>query len=291
MTKIVALSGKKQAGKNTPGNFLFGLQMWTLLHPETQEPLISEFQINEKGQLVIPVDFGPEKGGIRKGVIDPSSRNPALQAFLAENVWHEVKLYSFADSLKDVCSYLFDLTPEQCYGNNEQKNTPTKLVWKDMPGLPNVAGKKIYDYLKKKGFALSETWAPSDFMTAREVLQYVGTEIFRTMYYDVWVNATIKNILSEGSNLAVITDCRFPNEVEGVQKAGGKVVRLTRAPFAGQDEHFSETALDPENFDWTKFDSVIDNVNMTIEEQNNTLFDELTRLEILEPVRDEQHVS
>lgn len=280
MTKIVALSGKKQAGKSTAGNFIFGLEMWSILHPETNEPLISSFRIDDKGRLIIPVNFGPEKGGVRDGIFDPTSKEPAVQVFLSDLVWNRVKLYSFADSLKDVCAHLFGLTTEQLYGTNEQKNSSTKLVWKNMPGLP---AKKTSETLTKLGFKLSETWSPNDNMSAREVLQYVGTEIFRKIYDDVWAESTIKNIQSDGAELAVITDCRFPNEVKIVQEAAGKVIRLTRAPFEGQDEHMSEVALNKDVFDWNTFDSVIDNQNMTIAEQNNALFSELARLEIIHP--------
>lgn len=279
MTKIVAFSGRKQAGKSTAGNFLFGLQMWSILHPESNEPLISEFSIDDKGQLIVPVDFGPDKGGIRNGVFNPNSRSPAVQVFLSEFVWPTVKTYSFADNLKAVCSHLFGLTEEQLFGTNEQKNTPTKLIWKDMPSIPTT--KKAKDKIVELGFNLSEDWTPDSFMTAREVMQYVGTEIFRKMYNNVWVDSTIKNIISDGSEVAIITDCRFPNEVEGVINAEGVVIRLTRAPFAGQDEHYSEVALDKENFDWTKFSSVIDNAEMDIKTQNENVFSELVRLGVL----------
>ena len=200
--------------------------------------------------------------------------------FLSELVWPTVKLYSFADSLKDVCSHLFGLTTEQLYGSNAEKNTLTKLIWKDMPGLPP---KKTVETLKKLGFNLAESWTLDDFMSAREVLQYLGTEIFRKIYNNVWVDATLKNIKRDNSELAVITDCRFPNEVEGVQDSGGVAIRLTRSPFEGQDEHASEVMLNPDVFNWDRFDAVIDNKEMDIQQQNEAIFIELVRLKVLEP--------
>jgi hypothetical protein len=281
MTKIVAFSGKKQSGKNTSANFLFGLQMWTVLHPDTNEPLIDYFRIDEKGRLIIPVDFGEGKG-IQDGIFDPQSREPAVISFLSSLVWPTVKLYSFADSLKDLCQYLFGLTEEQCFGTNTQKNSPTKLVWKDMPGLPT---KKTKDFLINLGFDLPEDWSIDNYMTARHVLQYVGTEIFRKIYSNVWVDATIKNIKNDKPELAIITDCRFPNEVEGIQAEEGVVVRFTRAPFTDQDEHASETMLDKDVFDWSKFNVVINNEDMSIQQQNECVFSELVKLDILNPER------
>ena len=68
-------------------------------------------------------------------------------------------------------------------------------------------------------------------MTAREVMQYVGTDVFRKIQHDVWAGATIKKIDLEKPDLAVIADCRFPNEVDAIQKAGGLVIKLNRNPF------------------------------------------------------------
>jgi len=246
MTKIICFSGKKQAGKNTSANFLFGLNMWSILD-EDGLPLVDYFKVDDKGRLIIPVDFGPERGGVQDGIFDPTSQEPAVQTFLASKVWDVVKIYSFADSLKEVCMHVLGLTAEQCFGNNEAKNQPTHLIWKNMPGFPT--GKTAFEKLGRLGFQLEEGWTPDSHMTARHVLQFVGTEVFRKMYHNVWVDATIRKIKAESPKIALIADCRFPNEVMGIKEAGGTVVRLTRAPFEGQDEHASETSLNPDKFD------------------------------------------
>lgn len=278
MTKIVAFAGKKQAGKSTAGNFLFGLEMWSITD-ENGTPLIDTFRIDEQGRLIIPVDFGPEQG-IQDGIFNPNDRSLAVQTFLAENVWHRVKMYSFADVLKEMCVSVLGLSEEQVYGNNEQKNTDTHLVWKNMPGFPKT---KSLETLRKWGFVLEDDWTPDSFMTARHVMQYVGTDIFRKMYENVWVDATMRRIAAENPEIAVITDCRFPNEVTGTQAAGGFVIYCTRAPFGGQDEHSSETALDPQNFDHSLFNAILDNKEMTIEQQNEALFGILNKLEVIKP--------
>ena len=104
--------------------------------------------------------------------------------------------------------------------------------------------------------------------TYREVLQYVGTDLFRAMYPNVWAQRTILNILEYNNKprfgvSCVIADTRFPNEVKVLEEVGGLVIRLTRSPL--QDEfsaHGSETALDNYPFKY-----VVDNANMSIEEQ------------------------
>ena len=156
-----------------------------------------------------------------------------------------VKLYSFADLLKKgVCMDVLGLSYEQCYGTDENKNTMTDIVSPE-------TGKRA---------------------TAREVMQFVGTDFFRSIYPNVWVDATIRKIKEESPELAIICDCRFPNEVKGVQDANGKVIRLTRN-CNDKDSHASETALDKENYDWDNFDSIIDNETMDVGEQNKELYD------------------
>jgi len=246
MTKILALAGRKSSGKNTAVNFLLGVYMLGLrvVHNSTQ--------ITPEGQLLISDLFGDEN---ITGIFDIYREdNEQIVNLLEQHIHPYIKVYSFANLLKhNVCMNILGLSYEQYYGTEKQKNTKTHLKWENMPDI----GK--YPMHPQTGH-----------MTARNVMQYVGTNIFRNMYGNVWVDATIRRIQSENSDLAVITDCRFPNEVDGVQKAGGRVIYLTRNPY--EDKHTSETALDEENFDRNKFDAVIDNAKMTIEEQNEALY-------------------
>jgi hypothetical protein len=97
-------------------------------------------------------------------------------------------------------------------------------------------------------------------MTAREFLQFFGTEICRKIDEEVWVSRLIKDVTNEGSLLALVDDCRFPNEAESIQNTGGKVIHLTLSNH--KDSHKSENAF-PRDYE---FDAVIDNQNMSIQE-------------------------
>jgi len=158
-----------------------------------------------------------------------------------------VKLYSFADPLKqDICMNLLGLTYEQCYGSDEDKNSLTDIRWNSIPG---------YD-----GY---------DFMTAREVMEVVGTGLFRQIKNNIWVDATINKIKKENFDLAIVLDNRFPNEVDSILDNGGYVIRLTRNPFNSTSK--PEIALDPDKYDWSKFSIIINNENMSIEEKNQQI--------------------
>jgi hypothetical protein len=149
---------------------------------------------------------------------------------------NQIKIYNFADPLKkDICMNILGMTYEQCYGTDEQKNELVNCQWNDQQ------------------------------LTAREVMQFIGTNIFRQMQNNVWADATIHKIHLEQPSLALIADCRFPNEVDVVKRAGGVVIKLMRNPY--DSTHESEIALDPDQYDYTNFDLVVDNKNMTIQEQ------------------------
>jgi len=246
MTKILGLSGKKQSGKSTTANWVIGQQMCAV-------DMVSWIKIDKLGRLIVPAVVDEE---VVDGIFDPLSHDPNVQNMLSQYVWPVVKLYSFADILKMSACAIFGLDPEQVNGTDDEKNAPTKFRWEQFDKflLPQTK-----HHILSQGSAVWD--AP---MTGRHILQVMGTDIFRTIYGDVWVAACLKNVQDDGAELAIITDCRFPNEVKGVQDAGGKVVRFLRAPFAEGDQHESETALD----DYVGFDHVFDNRELSITEQN-----------------------
>ena len=190
--KILGLCGKKECGKNTTANYLFGSVMVNL-------GLFEWRRISDKGQLVVPF-INEETKEIEEGILDPLNPNADAQQFFAENVWPFCKVYSLADPLKAVCVQILGLKPEQIYGTNDDKNTLTELEWENMPGIENHWEKLLTNNGVKDGQ-----------MTAREVMQYVGTEIFRKMDDNVWINAILRRIQVEQPQLSVVCDVRFPN--------------------------------------------------------------------------------
>jgi len=231
MGKIIGISGRKQSGKNTFANYINGSIL------KSQE-MIQDFFIDENGKLVIKTTDHDGKSGY--GILDVTRKDMSFIEYAEIDLWPYVKVYSFADYLKDICMNLFDFRYEQVYGTDDDKNTLVNINWKSMP------------YSKKKGK-----------MTSREFMQHFGTNIVRKFKDDAWVVNTIRRIVSEDSEVSIIADVRFPNEVNAIKNAGGVVVRLTRNIFG--DDHKCESSLDQNNFDWSNFDLVIDNQDITIE--------------------------
>jgi hypothetical protein len=68
-------------------------------------------------------------------------------------------------------------------------------------------------------------------ITPRWVLQYWGTEVGRQAFHDeIWI-ASLENKLRNNQDDVVISDCRFPNEIAGIHRAGGVVVWVQRGPL------------------------------------------------------------
>jgi len=191
------------------------------------------------------------------------SGKDTLAKFLKLN--YDAKLYAFADPLKQsICMDIFGLTYKQVYGTDDEKNALTKYKWDNL----NLDIRKKYS---------SDNIFKSGFMTAREIMQIVGTDIFREMFYnDIWVDTTFRKIhkdiklINNKNNIAVITDVRFVGEVERIIEENGYIIRLLRNVL--NDNHSSETKLDNYNFEINKKQcKIIDNREMTIEEVNSVV--------------------
>ena len=225
---IIGISGKKQSGKSTSGNFIYSLMM-------VESGVSTKAWINWKGQIEISDLCGDDN---YKGIFDPCSRLTTdwniQKAFqILDPI---IKIYNFADILKqNICIDILGMTYNQCYGSDEDKNELTDLEWD---------GKRL---------------------TARDAMQLIGTDLFRRLKTNVWAEATLKKVDKEKPHIAIITDCRFPNEVDAIKKYNGVVIRLTRK--YDNSEHTSEIILDRERYDWQNFNHIIENDNMSIYDQ------------------------
>jgi hypothetical protein len=194
-----------------------------------------EIKIEDSGDIILSDLYGNEL----YNKITP--RYELEKDFVINNLYKEldehIKIYNFADTLKqNVCMDVLGMSYQQCYGSDKEKNSMTGLYWENQQ------------------------------LSAREVMQFIGTDIFRKVKRTVWIDSTMSKITKEKPNMSIITDCRFPDEVDAVKNAGGYVIRLTRNLH--NSSHISETALDEDNYDWNNFDYVLDNQNLTIYEQS-----------------------
>lgn len=166
--------------------------------------------------------------------------------------------FQFATPLKKFCIEVLGLTHDQCYGSSEHRESLTKYVWGDLASH------------------IQEKWEknPADIMTARDVLQVVGTDLMRQGFNtDVWAEGGIREALRSSANTCCFTDSRFPNEVRISREAqkmdasfGNSIlIRLYRETGL-TDSHNSETALDC--YDLFPCQRAL---NITLDEENQLL--------------------
>jgi len=172
---------------------------------------------------------------------------------------YAARSFSFADPLKQlVCKQVMGLTEDQVNGTDDDKNSLTKYSWDKLPDqLRERYSGKVETVVLSKGIdengnkieITEDVVIPrSGKMTAREIMQVVGTDFFRNHFSEnIWVDATMRAIRESPCRIAVIPDVRFQSEVTGILENDGYIIRLQRQ--VSHDSHPSEIDLDDYDFD------------------------------------------
>lgn len=263
MARAIGISGKKQSGKTS---LAYYLKAKIILD---DSPFIGnqpEIYQDEDGEVFFRFS--------NEDIVSVKDFDSSL-----------VEVYSFGDVLKECCMYTLGLNYEQCYGTDEQKNTITKYKWDNLPiqvrlKYSNESKNKDEHHVDDSGqfgFTTShKTKKPrSGYLTAREVMQVVGTDLFREMFHDdIWVDATFNRIKKDKVKVAIIADVRFPSEIDAIKKQSKfNIVRLSKNDES-TDNHASETSLDC--FKWQDLgDNVlmVDNRSLDMQTKNNLVYD------------------
>jgi len=237
---IIGISGKKQSGKDTLANFIKSY-LYAKDHRETI------FRQNEEGK--ISWEKNPNILDISTHKMDSINTS-----------WNIARVYSFADTLKEFCINVLGLSKEQVYGTDKEKNTFTKYLWNNFP-------LSVRFRYRIKG--LFTSFFRTGHMTARELMQVIGTDVGRRMFCEsIWVDATISRIKKDKPKVALIRDVRFKSEIDAIIKNGGFIIRLERK--ISNDSHPSEIDLD--HYDWNSLGSkccLIHNEKCTLQEKND----------------------
>lgn len=174
---------------------------------------------------------------------------------------YRVGVTAFAEALKEMCINVLGLKRELVYGSNDDKDAPSGILWDGFPleiRIKRGTFERTDDHV-----GLKSRTGP---MTVREVLQIVGTDIFRAIEDDVWARAPFNRDWS-GYDVVLLTDCRFPNEKRVTEEHGGVIIRLERQT-GFVDNHASETALDDAEFDsayYYRNDGTLDELRSFVE--------------------------
>lgn len=166
------------------------------------------------------------------------------------------EIKKFAGKLKEIASLLTGI-PIEKFEDQEFKKTYLGKEW------------------SRDVMPVSQEYVVNQDMTVRDFLQILGTEGLRDgLHTNVWVNAlmcdykkpciaslndsAIEKVIKENKLVYpnwIITDMRFPNELEAVKAKHGVTINVTRPGsykviVDGRPIHASETALDGHIFDY-----------------------------------------
>lgn len=129
---------------------------------------------------------------------------------------------AYAKPLKDICKILFGFSDEQLYGSQKE--------------------------------VIDEQWGT----TPRKILQFIGTDLLREQISKVlpnikdkfWIKCLekqIRKVLADPNARVVISDVRFPNEIESIRESGfaNMILRVSRPGINNtKDVHQSEILIE-----------------------------------------------
>ncbi len=172
--------------------------------------------------------------------------------------FHEFRRESFASTLKDAVAAVFGWDRTMLEGRTAEAREWREQVdpwWAERLAMPTL--------------------------TPRWVLQYWGTEVGRRSFHDdIWI-ASLENKLRNSKDSIVVSDCRFPNEIDSIKQLGGKIIWVQRGELpswydlaleANKGSNIALNSLKASKIhasEWSwighEFDAILDN-NGTIEE-------------------------
>ena len=186
----------------------------------------------------------------------------SLGELLAHRLGYE--LYAYADPLKLLCAEFIQELP--WWGNKTEKETEYLVRDLDFNFIVNF-GSSLglrFDVLHAINIYFLDIVENKETISAREILQYVGTEIVRNMQErDFWVK------LGQSKDDVVITDVRFVNELVDFN------IKLLGGVSESGDTHESESGIDDAYFDLILENKFSENPEQQLEELTNLIMEKI----------------
>jgi len=197
---IIAINGKLQSGKSSSCKFITAEIM-------KSKGLIADYAIEEDGSILVPAFKNNEW---IYGAINLESKESEFTDWARRYLWNEVKIFNFADPLKeDVCKY-YGIDPKLVWGSQKDKDTKLSITWGDLKDYP-LAHKEIQ----------------TQRITVRDLLIIYGYYV-RSIDENAFVKACLSDIKQCNSKVSLIGDLRYPNEILKLKELNAKIIRLKR---------------------------------------------------------------
>jgi hypothetical protein len=153
---------------------------------------------------------------------------------------HGFRRVSFAGTLKDAVAHVFGWDREMLEGRTRASREWREQVdqwWSKRLNMPHL--------------------------TPRWILQYWGTEVCRKAFHDdIWIASVEHKMMTLEDNI-VLSDVRFPNEIQSIKNLGGIVIRTHRGP---DPEWFHAAEVvnggPTQNLSWASNRAILDTYNI-----------------------------
>lgn len=256
MKSLIVLFGAKQSGKTTSATAIYGMHL-------VNQGILPNANFDTEGKMTVVYDKETNKGV----EFDIDSSEDHMVGFMKKNVWAHIKHTNFADALKKSCAQLFGIDEKLMWGTNEDKESKTHIQWESLHKL-------LPQYIDRTG--------P---MSVREILEVFGTDICREFDINCHIRSAKHALDVVNPTIGVIPDGRFYNEFEYFEnlkknsKGGPKILLIKHKRKPHKSSAKSENGLD--GIDDSRFDLVLDNVDLSVNEKNGLLIDFLIEQGVL----------
>jgi dephospho-CoA kinase len=273
---LITISGKVGSGK------------------DTVERIIQAFMI--RGKSPNPHEIHGSLGYEMLNDIELTKRVVSGSEWYGDETYLNKK---FADKLKDMVCLLLGCTRKQLEDRDYKENELDSKwdVWRiecdneiSFDGTSLIEGgifltkKEAKDFIKEHNI-INYTRVYKSKSTPRLILQLLGTECGRQIIHpNIWVNALFSDYTPIHTDHAeggfeyprwIITDTRFKNEIDSIEKFNGIRIRINRSKKTSQEWQSKNNkikVLDPDgwdrkNYQYSWFEELI-----TIEEFNARVF-------------------
>lgn len=163
----------------------------------------------------------------------------SYEGYLNHNKEYLIENIKFAESLKEMVAHILSVD-RVLLEDREFKDTI--IPWLTMYKLTNTITNEI-EYIAKDLYKQKDRVVFEDILvTPRWLMINIANRAFRNnICRDWWVMNTFKSYSVVDSNW-VISDVRFENEIEMIEKYGGKIIHVFR-PFADRYPEYKDLPL------------------------------------------------
>lgn len=153
-----------------------------------------------------------------------SGKDTIAPLVMAEMDSRSITQVSFAGALRCEVNQIIEIISQSQNLSSARVEVANSLLAENVAEVVEA----LYPLVKDGVVSSSDQRHPS----VRLVLQLWGTEVRRTQNPDYWVDLALKKIRAavENNTNVVVTDARYENEIQALQKHGAMILRLDISP-------------------------------------------------------------